>query len=151
MMETYSLTESRGTIQWPDAGGFGFQERNLDLDPEASIDSNVGLRYQNARASVEAFAFRTEIQDGIRIAATGDSVGGMPAFRNVNVDELVHTGGESPAKPASSMGSTRAGTGAISMPRMKRIRASSGRARARSLARAATPLPVETFNRPPAL
>jgi len=78
----------------PTPEGFGFQERNLDLDPETSIDANLGLRYRNSRASVEAFAFRTEIQDGIRIAATGDSVAGMPAFQNVNVDELVHTGGE---------------------------------------------------------
>lgn len=78
----------------PTPEGFGFQERNLDLDPETSIDGNVGLRYRNGRISAEAFGFRTLIQDGIRIAATGDSVSGMPAFQNVNVDELVHTGTE---------------------------------------------------------
>jgi len=78
----------------PTPEGFGFQKRNLDLDPETSIDSNLGLRYRNGRISAEAFGFYTEIHDGIRIAATGDSVNGMPAFQNVNVDELVHTGTE---------------------------------------------------------
>jgi outer membrane receptor protein involved in Fe transport len=78
----------------PTPEGFGFQKRNLDLDPETSIDSNLGLRFRNGRISAEVFGFYTEIQDGIRIAATGDSVSGMPAFQNVNVDELVHTGTE---------------------------------------------------------
>jgi outer membrane receptor protein involved in Fe transport len=78
----------------PTPEGFGFQKRNLDLDPETSIDGNLGLRYRNGRVTAEAFGFYTEIQDGIRIAATGDSVNGMPAFQNVNVDELVHTGTE---------------------------------------------------------
>ncbi len=78
----------------PTPEGFGYQQRNLNLDPETSFDTNVGLRYRNSRMRLEGFVFRTVISDGIRIAATGDSVGGLAAYQNVNVDELVHKGAE---------------------------------------------------------
>lgn len=78
----------------PTPEGFGFQARNLELDPETSVDANVGLRWRNSRAGLEGHVFRTKISDGIRIAATGDSAGGLPEYQNVNIDELVHRGAE---------------------------------------------------------
>ena len=58
------------------------------------MNFDAGLRYQRGSFQVEAFAFRNQIDDGIRIEATGDEVQGLPAFRNVNVDELIFRGVE---------------------------------------------------------
>jgi hemoglobin/transferrin/lactoferrin receptor protein len=74
--------------------GSGFQRANPDLEPETSINIDVGARYRRGIFYAESFVFRNRIRDGIRIAATGDSVGGRPAFRNINVDRLRHSGAE---------------------------------------------------------
>lgn len=68
--------------------GSGFQSRNPDLDAETSINVDLGVRVQRPRWSLEAFAFQHNMRDGIRIAATGDTVMGFPEFRNVNLDRL---------------------------------------------------------------
>jgi hemoglobin/transferrin/lactoferrin receptor protein len=81
-------------FQGPTPEGSGFQSRNPDLTPETSLNVEVGFKYRIARLYVEAFAFRNTIYDGIRIEATGDSVGPFPEFRNVNVDKLRFTGFE---------------------------------------------------------
>lgn len=81
-------------FQGPTPEGSGFQSRNIDLKPETSINLELGLKYRLPWIYLEGFVFRNTIHDGIRIAATGDSVGPFPEFRNVNVDKLRFTGFE---------------------------------------------------------
>jgi outer membrane receptor protein involved in Fe transport len=81
-------------FQGPTPEGSGFQSRNPDLTPETSLNLEVGLKYRLSRLYFEGFVFRNTIYDGIRIEATGDSVGPFPEFQNVNVDKLRFTGFE---------------------------------------------------------
>jgi outer membrane receptor protein involved in Fe transport len=81
-------------FEGPAAEGSGYQRANADLEPETSINVDLGVRYRRGPFYTEAFAFRNQIRDGIRIEATGDSVNHQPAFRNVNVDKLRHSGVE---------------------------------------------------------
>lgn len=74
--------------------GAAYQVPNPDLQPETSINVDVGVRYRDAWLSAEAFVFRNEISDGVRIAPTGDSLNGLPTYSNVNVDKLRFTGVE---------------------------------------------------------
>lgn len=68
--------------------GSGFQSRNPALKPETSLNLEAGFKYRSSRLALEGFVFRNTIHDGIRIAATGDTVSGFPEFQNVNVDKL---------------------------------------------------------------
>lgn len=68
--------------------GSGYQRRNLDLDPETSLNVDLGARWRRAGLFAEAFVFQNNVHDGIAIEATGDSVNRLPAYRNVNVDRL---------------------------------------------------------------
>ncbi|HSR14151.1 MAG TPA: TonB-dependent receptor, partial [Gemmatimonadales bacterium] len=63
--------------------GNGYQLPNPDLQPEKSLNFDVGFKYRRDRAYVEAIYFNNTISDAIRIAATGDSVGRTPAYQNV--------------------------------------------------------------------
>ncbi|TFG64517.1 MAG: TonB-dependent receptor [Gemmatimonadales bacterium] len=72
--------------------GNGFQIANPDLEPETSWNVDAGLKYRRSNGAVEAFYFRTRLEDGIRISATGDSVGPFPAFQSINVDKLILKG-----------------------------------------------------------
>ncbi len=78
----------------PTPEGNGFQVRNPDLKPETSVNVDLGLKFRRGNVYLEGFVFRNEIHDGVRIEATGDSVGPFPAFQNVNVDRLRFTGAE---------------------------------------------------------
>ncbi len=79
-------------FEGPAPEGSGYQRANADLEPETSVNIDVGARYRRGPFYTEVFAFRNQIRDGIRIEATGDSVNRQPAFRNVNVDKLRHSG-----------------------------------------------------------
>ncbi|HXI19748.1 MAG TPA: TonB-dependent receptor, partial [Gemmatimonadales bacterium] len=69
----------------------------------------LGFRYRNGPVSLEAFAFRNEIHDGIGIQATGDTVQGLPEYQNVNVDRLRYLGIEASGSAVLGAGfSTRA-------------------------------------------
>lgn len=72
--------------------GNGFQIANPDLQPETSWNVDAGFKYRRSNVAFEAFYFRTRLEDGIRIAATGDSVGPFPAFQSINVDKLTLKG-----------------------------------------------------------
>lgn len=72
--------------------GNGFQVANPDLVPETSWNVDAGFKYRRANVAFEAFYFRTWLKDGIRITATGDTIGPFPAFQNVNVDRLTLQG-----------------------------------------------------------
>ena len=74
--------------------GAAYQVPNPDLSPESSLNFDLGARYRNRYLFLEAFWFRNEIRDGIRIAPTGDSLNGLPTYSNVNVDKLRFTGVE---------------------------------------------------------
>jgi hemoglobin/transferrin/lactoferrin receptor protein len=76
----------------PTPEGGAFQSPNPDLEPETSLNVDLGARLQEERLYLEAFAFRNRIDEGIRIAPTGEIVDGLPEFRNVNVDELLFRG-----------------------------------------------------------
>jgi outer membrane receptor protein involved in Fe transport len=79
-------------FEGPAPEGSGYQRANPDLDPETSVNVDVGARFRRNRFYAEVFAFRNDIRDGIHIEATGDSVNRSPAFKNVNVDRLRHGG-----------------------------------------------------------
>jgi outer membrane receptor protein involved in Fe transport len=89
---------SPNLIEWFFEGvtpeGSGYQVRNSELEPETSLNVDLGARFRSSRLYLEAFAFRNEIRNGIRIASTGTEVNGLPAFKNVNVDELEFRGVE---------------------------------------------------------
>ncbi|MGH7505516.1 MAG: TonB-dependent receptor, partial [Longimicrobiales bacterium] len=78
----------------PTPEGNGYQIRSPDLQPETSLNVDLGARYRDRRLAFEAFVFRNSVRDGIRIEATGTEIDGLPAFRNVNVDELLYRGVE---------------------------------------------------------
>ncbi len=52
------------------------------------MNTDIGFRYRAGPFHAEAFAFRNDISDAIRITATGHSVSGRPAFQNQNIDKL---------------------------------------------------------------
>jgi outer membrane receptor protein involved in Fe transport len=81
-------------FEGPTPEGSGFQARNTDLVAETSLNFDLGLRYQTHRVSAEAFYFHNKISNGIRIAPTGEVVGELPVFTNVNVGELLFKGWE---------------------------------------------------------
>jgi len=68
--------------------GQGYQVANPNLEPETSVNFDLGIKYRRSNVAFEGFYFQNEIEDGIRIAATGDSISGLPAFQNVNVEKL---------------------------------------------------------------
>jgi len=78
----------------PTPEGAAFQAPNPDLEAETSLNVDIGVRYQDRRLSLEAFVFRNEIRNGIRIAPTADTINTLPVFQNVNVDKLRFTGVE---------------------------------------------------------
>jgi hemoglobin/transferrin/lactoferrin receptor protein len=76
----------------PTPEGGGYQVPNTELEPERSLNVDLGLRFATSDLYLEGFVFRNQINDGIRIAATGDSISQLPTFTNVNVDRLRFTG-----------------------------------------------------------
>lgn len=90
--------------------GSGFQRANPDLVPETSLNIDAGFKYQRGVLYAEAFAFRNEIEDGIRIENTGEMQQGRPVFRNVNVDKLRETGVEVLAEARLASGLAIGGT-----------------------------------------
>jgi hemoglobin/transferrin/lactoferrin receptor protein len=74
--------------------GIAYQSPNPDLKPETSLNVDLGLRVRHGRVYAEGFVFQNDIRDGIRIAATGDTVNGLPEYQNTNVDHLRFRGVE---------------------------------------------------------
>ncbi len=81
-------------FEGPTPEGGSFQTPNPDLVPETSLDTDLGMRFRGGRLYAEGFVFRNKIRDGIRIAPTGETIQGLPEYRNVNVDELLFRGVE---------------------------------------------------------
>ena len=74
--------------------GSGYQVSNPKLKPESSLDVDLGIKVNTDRLYAEAFVFRNDVRDGIRIAPTGTKVGPFDAFQNVNVDRIRDKGAE---------------------------------------------------------
>jgi hemoglobin/transferrin/lactoferrin receptor protein len=87
---------SPNLIEWFYEGlstdGRYYQARNVDLEPETSLNLDGGVRFRNQRLAVEGFAFRNRIRDGIRTVPTDATVNNRVVYRNVNIDELVFRG-----------------------------------------------------------
>ena len=81
-------------FEGPTPEGSGYQARNLDLDPETSINVDVGARWRRGEVYAEGFVFRNDVRNGIAIEATGDTINRLPVYQNVNVDRLRFTGFE---------------------------------------------------------
>ena len=81
-------------FQGPTPEGSGYQVRNLALDPETSVNVDLGTRWRRGGLFAEAFVFQNNVHDGVAIAATGDTVSRLPAYQNVNVDRLRFRGVE---------------------------------------------------------
>ena len=94
----------------PTPEGSGYQLRNPDLKPETSVDVDLGLKVGTGRIYGEAFVFRNEVRDGIRIAPTGAKAGPFDVFQNVNVDKLRDTGIELLAQVELGRGFSSAGS-----------------------------------------
>jgi hemoglobin/transferrin/lactoferrin receptor protein len=78
--------------------GNGFQVPNSTLQPEQSLNVDLGVKFRRDRVYLEAFYYHNTISDAIRIAPTGDSVGRSPSFQNVNVDRIRDQGIETLAE-----------------------------------------------------
>lgn len=81
-------------FQGPTPEGAGYEVQNPDLKPETSINLDVGVRFRGRWGTLEVFGFRNEISDAIALQPTGDTVQGLPAYTNVNVDRLRYLGVE---------------------------------------------------------
>jgi len=81
-------------FQGPTPEGSGYELPSPNLKPETSINVDAGVRFRTARAGLEVFGFRNEISDAISLLPTGDTVQGLPAYQNVNVDKLRYIGVE---------------------------------------------------------
>jgi outer membrane receptor protein involved in Fe transport len=75
-------------FEGPTPEGAGYQARNPDLDPETSVNVDVGARWRQGAFFAEGFVFQNNVHDGIAIAATGDTINRLPVYQNVNVDKL---------------------------------------------------------------
>lgn len=74
--------------------GSGFQVQTPDLKPETSVNVDVGVRLRGRQGNFEVFGFRNQLSNGIAIRPTGDTVQGLPAYQNVNVDRIRYLGVE---------------------------------------------------------
>lgn len=81
--------------------GDAYQLPAQDLDPEKSLNFDLGFRYQNDELFVEAFGFHNKVYDGIRSRPvvdpnTGDTLqtGGFDTYQGVNVDKILILGYE---------------------------------------------------------
>jgi len=80
--------------------GDAYQRAPASLKAETSLNFDLGFRYQNEGAFLEAFAFRNKVYDGIRSQpvtdAAGDTVqtGGFDTYQDVNIDEIIIRGFE---------------------------------------------------------
>jgi outer membrane receptor protein involved in Fe transport len=101
-------------IEWffegPTPEGSGFQVRSPDLEPETSVNVDAGIRYRGRRIAAELFVYRNSVRDGIRIAPTGDTIQGFPAYQNVNLDKLLFRGAELSAEALVTGGLSVAGS-----------------------------------------
>jgi len=77
----------------PTPEGSGYLIPNTNLESETSLNIDLGVKYSRRNVSFEAFVFRNDIRNGIRITAVPDSViSELDVFQNQNFGELLYRG-----------------------------------------------------------
>lgn len=74
--------------------GSAFQSRSTGLKAETSLNFDLGFKFRSRIHFLEFTYFNNKIYDGIRISPTGETIFGLPEYRNLNVDELKMEGYE---------------------------------------------------------
>jgi len=72
----------------------GYQVRTPGLEPETSLNIEAGLRWKAGRFYLESSVFDNTVRDGITVVGTGQWVGRLPEYKNVNIDRLRYRGFE---------------------------------------------------------
>ncbi|MBT8462065.1 MAG: TonB-dependent receptor [Gemmatimonadetes bacterium] len=79
----------------PTPEGSGYLIPNTGLESETSLNVDLGVKYSRRNVSFEAFVFRNDVRNGIRITAVPDSViSELDVFQNQNFGELLYRGFE---------------------------------------------------------
>ena len=78
----------------PTPEGSAYQSATPDLKPEQSLNTDLGAKYRNDRFGFEAFVYRNDIHDAVRISPTGAKINNLPEYKNVNIGRLRATGME---------------------------------------------------------
>lgn len=79
----------------PTPEGSGYLIPNTGLESETSLNVDLGVKYSRRNVSFEAFVFRNDIRNGIRITAVPDSaINGLDVYQNQNFGELLYRGFE---------------------------------------------------------
>ncbi len=68
--------------------GSGYQISNTSLKAETSLNYDLGMRYRNSKLFFEFAWFNNTIKNGIRVTRTGNNVGRLPEYQNINIDKL---------------------------------------------------------------
>ncbi len=77
----------------PTPEGSGYLIPNTNLESETSLNIDLGVKYSRRNVSFEAFVFRNDIRNGIRITAVPDSaISELDVFQNQNFGELLYRG-----------------------------------------------------------
>jgi len=72
--------------------GSGYLRPNPDLEPETSLEYDLGMKYRRSNAYFEVMLFQNTIKDGIRLTDTGEMENGLPLYQYDNIDELEYEG-----------------------------------------------------------
>ncbi|MEN8154604.1 MAG: TonB-dependent receptor [Acidobacteriota bacterium] len=68
--------------------GSAYQSRNTELNAETSLNFDLGFKLRLNNFFLESSYFNNTIYDGIRISPTGETIYGLPEYKNVNIDKL---------------------------------------------------------------
>ena len=78
----------------PTPEGSAYQSATPGLRPERSLNTDLGVKYRSDRVAAEAFVYRNDIRDAVRISPTGAKINNLPEYQNVNVGKLRSSGYE---------------------------------------------------------
>lgn len=78
----------------PTPEGSAYQSATPGLMPEKSLNVDLGAKLRTDRFAAEAFVYRNDISDAVRISATGAKISNLPEYKNVNVGKLRAAGME---------------------------------------------------------
>jgi len=78
----------------PTPEGSAYETATPGLKPEKSLNTDFGAKLRTDRFAAEAFVFRNDVRDAVRIAPTGAKINNLPEYKNVNVDKLRSNGWE---------------------------------------------------------
>jgi hemoglobin/transferrin/lactoferrin receptor protein len=78
----------------PTPEGSAYQSATPGLRPERSLNTDLGVKYRTDRVAAEAFVYRNDIRDAVRISPTGAKINNLPEYQNVNVGKLRSSGFE---------------------------------------------------------